>query len=205
MNNATDFERSESTRPASSRSSGRSRSRTSGVGNVGGETTSQFNETIHKAGEQARKGAAALASEANDRIQTLLNDQVGAGADFAAQVADSVRAAADNLDEGAPRLAELVRGAADQVEMFSDMIRDQTPADILAAGTDFARRRPAVVFGAAAVAGYVLTRLLWRSGSNSRGSEEDYEDFGEADWSSESGATGAADREGGTGSSSDGD
>jgi hypothetical protein len=89
--------------------------------------------------------------------------------------------------------------------MFSDVVRDQTPADVLATGIDFARRRPAVVFGAAAVAGYVLTRLLWRSGSNAAGSEEEYEDYDAGgDWSPETTGTGSFDRESGSGSSTHG-
>lgn len=179
MNSATDFEGSGSPR-STSRSSNRGRG-------GGGDNGSQDGDTVQRVAQQAKKGAKALASEANDRLQGVFDRQVDAGADLIDNVAEAVRAAADNLDEGAPRLAEFVRDAADRVESFSETVRDQSAGDVLAAGADFARRRPAIVFGAAAVVGYLMVRLLKPSSGDGSRYEENFEELDEGpEWASQS-------------------
>ena len=75
-------------------------------------------------------------------------------------VAESVRAAADNLKQNSPQLAGLVRGAADKIDEFASGTRDKTVEELFETASDFARRQPAVVFGAAAAAGFLLFRIL---------------------------------------------
>ena len=123
---------------------------------------------MHEVGRQARKTAASLAAEANERMSGLLDRQVEAGADLAGQVAESVRAAAESLDEASPQLADIVRGAADTIDDFSDNVRDLSAGELFQAGSDFARRRPALVFGGAAIAGFLLYRVLNASAPNKR-------------------------------------
>jgi hypothetical protein len=120
----------------------------------------QAGATVRQVGKQARKAASSLASEASGRIAELAERQMETGADFVKEIAEAIRAAAEALDEGAPPAADLVRVAADRMESFSETIRDQSPQELLEAGADFARRQPAVVFGMAAIGGYVLYRVL---------------------------------------------
>jgi hypothetical protein len=89
-----------------------------------------------------------------------LNARVVGGADLAGHVADSVKCAADNLGDKAPQLAELVRGAADKVEEFSQGIRGKSVDELLRNASDFTRRQPALVFGLASIAGFFLFRVL---------------------------------------------
>lgn len=124
------------------------------------DTISKITQTAQEAGQQARQAAASMASNVGDKAKHLMNEQVGAGAEMAAQIAQSIRIAAENLSSSAPLLAGLARLGADQAEEFSETLRDQTVEEMLAAASDFARRRPAVVFGAAAACGFVLFRLL---------------------------------------------
>lgn len=145
-----------------------------------GEAVSKIADVAQQAGSQAKQTASALASEANQKAKGFLNQQVASGAELVGHVADSARCAADNLDQSAPHLAELVRGAAEKVEEFSRDMRGQTAEDLMRTASDFTRRQPALVFGLASLAGFMLFRVL-KAGPSS-GSESRYrnpEGFGQ--------------------------
>lgn len=125
-----------------------------------GEAASKLADVAQQAGGQARQAAASLASEANQKAKGFLNQKVTVGADFAGHIAESVKCAADNLDQNAPQLAGLVRGAADKVDGFSRDMREQTVEDLVRTASDFTRRQPALVFGLASLAGFFLFRVL---------------------------------------------
>jgi ElaB/YqjD/DUF883 family membrane-anchored ribosome-binding protein len=125
-----------------------------------GEAVSKLADVAQQAGSQAKQTASSLASDANQKAKGYLNQQVASGADLVGHVADSARSAADNLDQNAPQLADLVRGAAKKVEEFSRDLRGQTIEDLVRTASDFTRRQPAVVFGFASLAGFLLFRVL---------------------------------------------
>jgi hypothetical protein len=125
-----------------------------------GEAVSKVADAAQQAGDQAKETAASLASDAGQKAKGLLSMQVSAGADLAGHVAKSARCAADNLDQNAPQLAGLVRGAAERVEEFSRDMRGQTVEDLVRTASDFTRRQPALVFGLASLAGFLAFRVL---------------------------------------------
>jgi ElaB/YqjD/DUF883 family membrane-anchored ribosome-binding protein len=125
-----------------------------------GEAVSKLADVAQQAGSQAKQTASSLASDANRKAKGFLNQQVASGAELASHVADSARCAADNLDQNAPQLADLVRGAAKKVEEFSRDLREQTVEDLVRTASEFTRRQPAVVFGFASLAGFLLFRVL---------------------------------------------
>ena len=158
-------------------------SRTRDIGAAAGEALSKVSEASQQAGRQAKETATSLASEANEKIRGLMNQQVGAGADLVGHVAESVRSAADKLDQDIPQLAGLVRGAADRIEDFSDNVRDRSVEEIFQTASQFARRNPAVLFGAAAACGFLLFRLFKNASPDvSRRSREHWERFGDDRW-----------------------
>jgi ElaB/YqjD/DUF883 family membrane-anchored ribosome-binding protein len=136
-----------------------------------GEAVSKLADVAQQAGSQAKQTASSLASDASQKAKGLLNMQVSAGADLAGHVAKSARCAADNLDQNAPQLAGLVRGAAERVEEFSRDMRGQTVEDLVRTASDFTRRQPALVFGLASLAGFLAFRVL--KSSPPRGSQHD--------------------------------
>ena len=147
-----------------------------------GEAVSKLADVAQQAGSQAKHTASSLASDANQKAKGFLNQQVAAGADLVHHVADSARCAADNLDQSAPQLADLVRGAAKKVEEFSRDLRGQTVEDLVRTASDFTRRQPAVVFGFASLAGFLLFRVL--KSNPPRSSEDGYlrrDDYRSAD------------------------
>ena len=137
-----------------------------------GEAVSKLADVAQQAGSQAKQTASSLASDANQKAKGFLTQQVASGADLAGHVADSARCAADNLDQNAPQLADLVRGAAKRVEEFSRDLRGQTVEDLVRTASDFTRRQPAVVFGFASLAGFLLFRVL--KSNPPRSSEDGY-------------------------------
>ena len=140
-----------------------------GVRAKAGEAVSKLADVAQQAGSQAKQAASSLASDANQRAKGFLNQQVASGADLVGHVADSVRSAADNLDHSAPQIANLVRGAAERVEEFSDDMRGKSVDELMRTASDFTRRQPALVFGLASLAGFVLLRVLKSSSPDSSG------------------------------------
>jgi hypothetical protein len=79
-------------------------------------------------------------------------------------VARSAKTAADALEDDAPQIAGLVRGVADRAQQYSRDLEHQSVTDLYEAASDFTKRQPALVFGVAALAGFLALRTL-KSGS----------------------------------------
>jgi hypothetical protein len=149
--------------PSSSRSSS-SRSHTPAPSQdmrpKAGDAASKVADAARQAGGQAKQAASSLASDATKQAKGFLNMQVTAGAGVVEHIVESARAAAESLDQNAPQLAGLVRNAADRAETFSQDLRDQTVEDLIRMASDFTRKRPALVFGLASLAGFVAFRVF---------------------------------------------
>ena len=141
--------------------------------NMASQAKAKLNEVAQQAGSQAKEAVTSLSSQATTTVKDVLNQQVIAGADVASHVAESVKRAADNLDQNLPQLAGLARGAAAKLEELSAEARNKSVDELFRNGSDFARRKPALVFGAAAVFGFALFRILKAGASNEyrRGSQ----------------------------------
>ena len=124
------------------------------------DAVSKLTDVAQQAGSQAKQSATSMATDATRGAKRLLDDQIVAGADLAGHVAESVRSAADKLEQNAPQLAGLVRGGAEGVERFSREMREQSAQDLWRTASDFTRNQPAVVFGLASLAGFLLFRVL---------------------------------------------
>jgi ABC-type transporter Mla subunit MlaD len=124
------------------------------------EAASKMADVAQQAGGQAKQAVSSLASDASQKAKGLLNTQVTAGADLVGHLAQSARAAADSLDQNAPQLAHLVRGAAERAEDFSRDLHDRTFEDLVRTASDFTRQQPALVFGLASLAGFLAFRVF---------------------------------------------
>ncbi len=147
-------------------SSSRSRSTSKDVGEGG--RRSAIAGATERVREEAKNAAKSLTSEAREKIWSKLDEQVGSGADLMEDVANSVRSAADELERSSPRLAGFARSAAGTIETYADSMRNRSVDELLRAGTKFARKQPALVFGAAALAGFALYRVLSAETANGR-------------------------------------
>jgi ABC-type transporter Mla subunit MlaD len=134
---------------------------------------SHLADAAQQAGSQARDAASSLATEATQSAKDFLDQKVAGGADVMSEIAQSVRGAADNLGKTSPQIAGLFKSAADQVDDFSQTLRGQSVEDMVKGVSDFTRRQPALVFGAAALAGFFLFRALKAGSSAASSSSHD--------------------------------
>jgi ElaB/YqjD/DUF883 family membrane-anchored ribosome-binding protein len=144
------------------------------AGSAASDAAERLSDAAQAAGRQAKDAASDLAAEANQNVKGLLNDQIAVGAGVADHVAEAIRVAADTLRPDAPRLAGVIRTAAGTIEDFSGAIRGRSVDDLLQTASDFTRRQPAAAFGAAALAGFFLFRVLKAGGAereDNRGSD----------------------------------
>jgi ElaB/YqjD/DUF883 family membrane-anchored ribosome-binding protein len=126
----------------------------------GAARLSKVGDVAQQAGSQLKEQAGALATQAGDKAKNLLGTQIEAGADYLEHIGRSATAAAESLQAQAPQLAGLVRDMATSVADLSQTMRGQSPEALLETASTYVRENPALVFGAAAVCGFAVTRLL---------------------------------------------
>lgn len=174
-----DRQHTSSSPPSQAASRGAS-ARPQGIAEKASETIQTLSEKAQDAGKEAKEAVARMSSEATGTIKGALNSRVSASADLVNAVAQSVNLAADNLSSSAPQLADLARGAARKIEDISAQTRDKSVDELFEAASDFARKQPAVVFGAGAVFGFALFRLFKTgNGNHARGRGRGLESVGE--------------------------
>jgi ElaB/YqjD/DUF883 family membrane-anchored ribosome-binding protein len=137
-------------------------------------------ETAQRVGDQAKETASSLASDAQHRFHGYMDQQVAAGADLAGRVASVIKTAADELDRTSPALGGMVRSAGERAQDLSQQFRYKTADEVLADTRDFVRRKPALVFGAAAALGFVAYRVLNAGMTQSSAPDQRYAEAG--DW-----------------------
>jgi len=125
-----------------------------------------FSSASGMAGDGANKANQGAAATVTEQVKHLLDRQVGSGADMMGHVAGAVKRAAQELDRDAPQLAGMVRTAAEQMDGYADGLRDQSVEQLMRGASDFTRRQPAMVFGLAALAGFLVLRTLKSSPSS---------------------------------------
>lgn len=130
------------------------------IGDAASQALSQASSVARDAGTKARQAAADTASDVAAQVKDALDRQIGTGANMAGHFASSVRLAADDLASQSPLLSGAVRSFADKVETYADGMKDQTVEELVRTASDFTRRQPALVFGLAALAGFVIFRTV---------------------------------------------
>jgi hypothetical protein len=108
-------------------------------------------------------------------MKALLSEKVASGAEFVGQVAGSTRRTADELEQNSPQISGLLRDASARMDEFSRTLHAKSVDELVETASRYARRQPAILFGAAAVAGFALFRLLkaGSEGSMRRGANTD--------------------------------
>lgn len=121
----------------------------------------------HEAADTVRDAASASASSVKRQVTQVLDKQVASGADLIRQVARSTRHAADDLERDIPQVAGVIRAVADRADTYANDLTTKSLDDIIRSASEFTRRQPAVVFGAAAMAGFLILRMM-KAGSEQR-------------------------------------
>jgi len=112
------------------------------------------------AGYETERAKADTTSRVKNLAKDILDSRVEAGATILGQFATSVRVAADDLDRTSPTVSKVVRGFAQTVENCAEDLRRQTAEQLLRSASGLTRRQPALVFGIAALAGFVGIRTF---------------------------------------------
>ena len=126
----------------------------------GSDTLSQVSDGAQSATSTAKKAASEAASTITEQVKELLDSQLASGVEMVGHIGNSVKRAADDLDQNSPQLAGLVRGVADRIEGYADDMRDQSVDELFRSASNFTRRQPALVFGLAALAGFFAFRTI---------------------------------------------
>ena len=121
------------------------------------ESASNF---ASEAADQFKRTASDTVSGLGDHLRQVMNQQVEAGAAMVGTIANSLHTAAGELDPQNPQVGKFTHLAADRLDQAATQLKDKTAEDLLRGMTDFTRRQPALVFGAAALAGFFALRVF---------------------------------------------
>lgn len=101
-----------------------------------------------------------MAQPLKEKAEQVAEDQKQAGTGHMSALATAVHGAGRELETGMPKIAKAVHGVARQIEQTADDLRNRSMDDLFEGFDRYARQQPALVFGGALMAGFVLTRFL---------------------------------------------
>ncbi len=132
-----------------------------------------------QAANEAKAAASQAASSLASQLRSTLDDQIGSGAAYLGHAASSVRTASVELTKDAPALGNIAEAVADKLYGYAEGLKGKTADEVWADATRFTRRQPALVFGIAALAGFLAYRTIKISSSaiasrSTRGSAEEF-------------------------------
>jgi len=144
---------------------------TTGQTGSGGQVTEQGQQLA----QQARQQAGELANRGGEQVKSQLETQKHQAAQRITPVQMALRETAQQLrKQGEGPVAQYADKASDQVERFSGYLRETEVDEITDEVRGFARSRPALFLGSAALLGFLGTRFLKSSSqeASSAGSDE---------------------------------
>lgn len=128
------------------------------------QTFAKASAVARDAGETARSAASdtisSVTTTITDQVREILDKQVGANAQAAVQFAGSMKTAAQDMEQHSPMMAALAKSVAEKVEGVASDLQHQTVNQMMTSAADFTRRQPALVFGLAALAGFMMFRTV---------------------------------------------
>jgi len=104
--------------------------------------------------------ASAAPSSMVAHLKELVDHQIASGRGAVGVLANSAMRAAGDLEKDAPQLAGFVREAASQLNGVVKGMEDRSIDELVRAASAYTRRQPALVFGLAAVAGFLAMRTV---------------------------------------------
>ena len=103
--------------------------------------------------------------QAVQAARSLIGEQQQAAASGLGEFANVLRRAARDGSGADSPVARIAESAADNLQRFSDSLRERDLDGLLRDAESFARRQPAVFIGAAALVGFLAVRFLKASDS----------------------------------------
>lgn len=133
---------------------------------VVGEAVSRVSQAAGEVIEQAKSKGGSIATAAAGTAKDILGQRIAAGGEWVGYLAESTKCAADNLQDKSPEIAGLVRQAGESIETLSSELRSRSVDELAQTASDFARRRPEVVFGVSALLAFVAYRVFAGAATN---------------------------------------
>jgi len=134
---------------------------TTGQTGNGGQVTEQAKQQGQQLAQQARQQAGELATRGTEQVKSQLETQKHQAAQRITPVQMALRETAQQLrKQGQGSVAQYADNASDGVERFSGYLRDTEVDEITDEVRGFARSRPALFLGSAALLGFLGTRFL---------------------------------------------
>ena len=127
----------------------------------GSQVTEQAKQQGQQLAQQARQQAGELANRGGEQIKSQLETQKHQAAQRMTPMQMALRETAQQLrKQGQEPIAQYADKASDQVERFSGYLRETEVDEITDEVRGFARSRPALFLGGAALVGFLGTRFL---------------------------------------------
>jgi len=101
-----------------------------------------------------------VAEPIKDKAEQLAEDQKQASTGHMRTLATAVHGAARELEGEMPKIANSVHDVAQRLERTADDLRNRNVEQLFEDFDRYARKQPAIVFGGALMAGFVLSRFL---------------------------------------------
>lgn len=139
---------------------GRASNKSQSIKDAASEALGKVSGATREAAAKAKEAASDTATTVTDHFKDLLDKQIGNSIAAAGLFATSVKRAADDIDHQSPFTASIVRNVADRVEQFAEDYEGETVEQLTRSASDFTRRQPALVFGLAAFAGFLMFRVI---------------------------------------------
>lgn len=134
---------------------------TTGQTGSGGQVTEQAKQQGQQLAQQARQQAGELANRGTEQVKSQLETQKHQAAQRMTPVQMALRETAQQLrKQGQGPVAGYADRASDQVERVSGYLRETEVDEMVDEVRDFARSRPALFLGSAALLGFLGTRFL---------------------------------------------
>ena len=109
----------------------------------------------------AGQQAAGLLNQVRQKATSQLNEQKTRATDSLGSVAEAVRQSTRQLrDQQFDTVAQVVERAADQIERFTNHLRERDLNDLVAEAQQFARQQPAMFIGSSFAAGLLAARFI---------------------------------------------
>ncbi|MGP1397958.1 MAG: hypothetical protein ACTS3R_20825 [Inquilinaceae bacterium] len=157
------------------------------------EVGKDIKNAAQEATERAKQEAARLGNKAKQQAEGYADEKKNEAGERIGTLASSLRASADKLENEERWLAGYVSSAADQLDDFSNTVRNRDVAEILQDVEGFARRQPALFLAGAAAIGFAAGRFMKASSDRRRQESYDAYDYGPADYGrADYGQTGSA-------------
>lgn len=134
------------------------------------EARDKATSTVRDQAAKVADKAKTVAADTGRKIENVLNEQRGTGADYLQNIAGLVHQAADVFDREVPQASRYIHQAAEQIDTVADAVRTKNMQDAVSDMQDFARRQPAIFFGGALLLGFAAVRLFK---TNAPGSSRD--------------------------------